>query len=539
MRHNTTRKTYLTRVLTLLTLTFITNIPVCAQWNTDGTPVCIYENNINTWGNFHVTPTADKKFWLSWAIGRTAGNRPVINDIERISCSTYLQLVDSNGIPQFQSPLLVNDHMTNSYLIGNSLQAADDGSAIVTVSDGRTEEVGIADDTKKASTFTPAIYRINQQGQFLWGADGIACEDFTNVGLTNGIYTGNDTYFSFYDTENGKTFIQRFNDDGIAAWENLKSWDDPYTQLQLLPVSSQQLMRFEPSEEGSMVYMLDSDLNEVWKKTYADKKYESYVYNSYQLATDGQGGAFSAFAYNTGGFTHNIRVQHILNDGTLAFGTIGKDFGTTTNNDYGLVNEDYDYPRLAVNTDRQEIMLLSKSKADGNTHVALQKFKYDGTPLFGDTGLTIDSKDASSGYNFSVYSVKSLSDGDWIVVYTDNTGYMKQSIIVKRIDTDGNIVWSRKIGEDNYSVSELQHCYDNEASYIFYRDSGTNKAIRELRIFHNGSFTEEATAVTAIQGATTSGQQYFTLYGRQILSPRKGLNIVRTADGRGDKVIVK
>lgn len=219
------------RFYTLLFLALAGIGSAFAQWNTNANPVCIFDASGH--GDYYASNpkavrTPDKKTWIAW---RSWGLKEV-NGIDRSAVRTHLQLLDRDGVPQFSEPIVVNDYITSTWWSEYGLQVASDGSAVVTVADGRAEESFLPNLQDHSYFFSPAIYKIDQQGNFLWGKDGIAYTQYTNSAFTNCYTVGDDTYLIFFnnsedetgiadDMTNIGTFLQRINSDGTTAWEIL------------------------------------------------------------------------------------------------------------------------------------------------------------------------------------------------------------------------------------------------------------------------------------------------------------------------------
>ena len=169
---------------------------------------------------------------------------------------------------------------------------------------------------------------------------------------------------------------------------------------------------------------LNRDLEPQWGEpvTYDEYYYGGHEMNHYRIVPDGQGGACVAFQRFMGDFSHNIRVQHINADGSLAFGLTGLDA-------YNVEEYDHNYPAIAVNPETQEILVEFASQLSGRGAVMAQRFTYDGDYLFDDRGVEVASKsDATSGgYYFGMLrsGIGAVKNGDWLVAYRDISSYGK------------------------------------------------------------------------------------------------------------------
>ena len=531
------------KLYALLALALASTASAFAQWNTNATPACVYSTKDNN-SDYHATTlmaarTPDKKTWLAWK----TWEGQMVNGKRCLGVHTYLQLLDIDGKPQFDEPLLVNNHVTASWWSTYGLCVAADGSAIVTVADGRLEESGITDDglteSYSAQGFCPAIYKVDQEGNFLWGLDGIEFTDYTDSPFTNAYVVSNDTYFIFDSTSNGENDhlnIIRIDDDGTLGWEAPRPLDG--VRAQIVPSTDNEFLLFDDCPNGARVQRYDRDFNSVWGDPviYDEHKYDGYELNPYKLTPDGQGGAAVAFVRTMGQFAHNVRVQHINADGSLGFGLTGIDCANTEDNDY-------DYCGIAVNPETEEILVDFESQLERTYDVMLQKFSFDGDYLLDELAISIASKDRSTNsYAFGRVGIGAVpGTSDWIVAYRDVQAYgANTSFIIRRYDKDGNRVWTRTIGRQ-LDTEGVKFIVEKEASYLFYREFSTSKepGVKVFRISHNDDFTVDysngiADATTATATAAT---RYYSLDGKQLQQPQRGLNIVRNSDGTVTKQI--
>ena len=488
------------KLFSFVLLSLVTAIPASAQWNTNATPKLLFgleytdpfTGETKTGGDYYACEpmavrTPDKKTWLAWKTGRLLE----INGAIRAGECTYLQLLDINGVPQFDEPILVNDHVTPSWWSKYALCVASDGSAIVTVADSRAEEDTMEGEERNGLQFSPAIYKIDQEGNFLWGLDGVEYRNIINSPYTNAFVVGDDTYFIFAelseDSTTGTTFIQRIDADGVPAWEEPKVLrEEAFLQYKILPTLDGNFLLFDHSPEGARVQCLNRDLEDQWGESviYDDNYYNGYEMNHYRIVSDGNGGACVAFVRPMGGFAHNIRVQHINADGSLGFGLTGLDAANTEDNDY-------DYCGIAVNPETEEILVDFESQLEKTYDVMLQKFSFDGDYLFDELGLSIAAKSrATNAFAWGKVGCGAIpGTSDWIVCYRDVQSYVNTSFIIRRLDKDGNQIWKRTIGRE-IDPTGITMVVEKEATYLFYRENRDSKepGIKIFRISHDGDY---------------------------------------------------
>ena len=535
------------KLYTLLVLALAGTASAFAQWNTNATPKLLFgleytdpvTGETKTGGDYYAynpmaVRTPDKKTWISWK----TPHRKTINGSEYSGECTYLQLLDIDGVPQFEEPILVNDHVTPSWWSTYSLCVAADGSAIVTVADSRGEEESLTGEDRNGRAFYPAIYKVDQEGNFLWGLDGISFDWAFYSPYTYAAVAGSNTYFIFKQmasegevSEADGTYLVRIKDDG--EWdEPVKLSDNSLLHAQIIASEGEDFLLFSDTPDGACVTRYTPEMENVWGETvtYDEYKYEGYALNQYKIASDGNGGACVAFVYPMGGFTHNIRVQHINADGSLGFGLSGLSAANTLDNDY-------DYCGIAVNPENEEILIDFESQLPETYDVMLQKFSFDGEYLFNELGLSIAAKDRyTNNYAFGQVGCGAIpGTTDWIVVYRDVQSYVNSSFVIRRYDKDGKRLWTRTIGRE-LDPTGTQFFVEKEATYLIYRETRSSKepGIKIFRIGNDGTYNvtyEETDGIGSNRLATTANSRYYSLDGRQLQQPQKGLNLVRQADG--------
>ena len=320
-----------------------------AQWNTDDTPRCVVDasgQSENYARASQARRTADGRTWLYWM----TWGRKQIGDNSYTAVRTYVQLLDADGCAVFDEPILVNDHATPMWWSDHKLCVASDGSAIVTVADSRCDEPSL-EAGGKPSGFQAAIYKIDQEGNFLWGLDGITYPQFTGTPTTDAYVVGDDTYFIFKTSDT--KYIQRISADGDEAWAEPRLWESESLNMQIIPSADDDLLLFDDGPDGARVHRLNRDLEEVWASASGEKGFVAMLEgsciddwlhaNRIDLAmeetldfdrtigdvlqwaeTDGHTLVIVTADHSTGALT--------LQDGNIAEGRIGVEFGNESHN---------------------------------------------------------------------------------------------------------------------------------------------------------------------------------------------------------------
>ena len=509
-----------------------------AQWNTNANPVKLIDAMGH--GDYYVCSpkfarTTDGKTWISYKIWESK----TVNDTASIflGTHTFLQLIDAEGKKVFDNPICVNpNYPTCTWWSDYALAVDKDGNAIVTVADSRSDKseiYGTEADTAVYHSFQAAVYKVSQEGDMLWGLDGITYPKYQYAPYTNLAIIGDDVYFQFTDISdnNAGTYIERISPDGVPAWETPKR-----LYGQIVPSTGTDFLCFDESGDGVRVTRYTRDLDPVWETTYDSCFYGAHNLHPYKIAVDGEGGAAVAFVRNMGQFSHNIRLQHITADGETTFGLYGIDT-------YEPEEYDHDYAGIAVNTKNKEILVNWEDKLGTFTFTqTIGKYDFDGNRYWGNTGIHIAEKDSPSGYAFGTVGQAALADSSWIVVYNDVAGWGDMSLVIKRIDANGKQMWRKVIGR-NIFVDEAQVFSDPEWTYVFWREESDGKEGIDVIRIHNtdGKFKSDGstTGIREAEPAEASVAGYYSIDGKRLSTPQRGINIVKYTDGTTEKKVVR
>lgn len=126
-----------------------------AQWPSDPAENLVLCDRTGEQTLPKIAATSDGGCYVSWQ-DNSSGNY-----------DTYLQRLDADGVPQWQAGgLLVSGHPQESWITDYDLAADLDDCAIVAINDSR-----------RGSDRDITAYRIDPDGEFLWGDDGLAISD--------------------------------------------------------------------------------------------------------------------------------------------------------------------------------------------------------------------------------------------------------------------------------------------------------------------------------------------------------------------------
>ena len=525
------------KLFIFLALAFVGAVPSLAQWNTNSTPRSIVQTSRYDDIAFpRVVRLPDGKTWLGWR--KWDAFRDENNKAVSLGFRNYLLLLDKDGNALWDEPLLINDFESPTWMSNFDMGALPDGSIVVSTADSRYTEQSEEEITEGASrqAFVPAFYRIDQEGNFLWGLNGVEYTDYSHSALTRLTVVGNDTYVQWLEEEGAKSgfWMDRISEDGVRQLAAPRQ-----SVGKTVATADGNMMAFGATGDGATVMKYDRDLQPVWSEpvTYDSYSYSGYDLDPYQVAIDDEGGAAVSFVRNMGDFTHNVRVQYIGTDGELGFGLSAIDT-------YGREEYDHDYTRIALNSETEEIMVDWEDKVEGGAEcISLGKFNYYGDRLYGETGLRLAEKSGeqlSSGYAWKQIGAGALPGGDWIVAYADVAGWGNMSLVVRRIDPDGKQVWKKTIGR-NMDMEVITMIVEPKASYFFWHECGkSHPGLNICRIFNaKGTYLDdESTGIDSMDAdQEAEPKAVFSLDGKRLPATQKGINVVRYSDGTVQKVV--
>lgn len=486
-----------------------------AQWNTGNKPVTIID--CEGQGDYYCSNpifarTADGKTWMTYKVWEEGG------------VHQFVQLLNQDGVKQFEGiGIRLNNYPTNTWWSLNGMAVAPDGGVIVSVADARSEKEPTGNEGKYQS-FQPSVYKISQEGEFVWGLDGITFPEFQYAPYTDVTVNGEDTYFQFTDITDDKVnaYIMRITKDGEQAYDALKPF---YGQL--VPSTNGDML----GVSGNTINRYNRDWESVWGESvvYDDQTYGGHEMRPYKTASDGEGGVAIAFVRNMGNFSHNVRIQYIAGDGELGFGLTGIDA-------YNAEVGDHDYPGITLNPNTKEIMVDWESKVADDSGMAyfpisLGKYSYYGDRFWGELGIETTSKYSASGYAYARVATAALDNGDWLVAYRDLAGWETEMLTIKRIDKDGKDVWKKNYGRNIY-FNDTKMFIDGNMGYVFHKGKTGIEALR---------FSLTDGAVSGIENVedtkAATPVAFYGIDGKQHDGLQKGINIVKMSDGSSRKIV--
>lgn len=486
-----------------------------AAWGTYETPSELYRLADSEIASLHTAMTPDGKMyasWLQWSEHTGWG------------FDLHLQLFDADGNPMWdEETLAVETHRNASWTADYSLVVAQNGDAIVSWADARSEE----DAEGSAYGHEPVIYRINQQQEYVWGDEGLTFGPEYKYPPT--LYTfGGDLYAVLLSAEEyGPSKFVRLKEDGEFDFEPIEF------KTQLIPCEGTDFIAIYNDSEGTVCMRYDRDLKEVWEKpaVISQYMYTGYGRNPYNTKPDGEGGFAITFARALN-FSHLPIVQHISADGEPTFGpsldVVPED----------MVIGDLDYPVVGINTDNESILCAWNGYGGGEAAVGAQLIDYFGESMWGDLGKDLVMKETASGYSYGPIDIESLGDNRWFVCYADETGWAASVLHFACFDNEGKTVWDYTDGVPT-SIDRPSYTFENGKFSLTYICEETDDDWNTTYYIKNIVFDTNNPSGIAVNNAKTGENTYYSIDGTRLAKPTKGINIIRNADGTTSKLMIK
>lgn len=387
--------------------------------------------------------TPDGNFWVTWLLWEDGMNGHI-----------KAQLVDPEGNCLLEEGgVYVSNQITASWTSNYSMGVAPNGDLIVCHSDSRKDPVD-------RHTFEPYVYRMDTEGNMLWGLDGVALPTLEmqghrpKVGVTNEgtIIIG---YNDIYDNNTKQQFqLMKLNEDGTLAWEQPMEMQGAFGAF--YPCEEDDLY-LSIIENGSIVlYRLDSLGDTVWRVVVEDR--DPNTRTEIQPIPDGLGGVFIPYQRYINLSVFYTGVQRVSPEGETMMGLNGVD----------LCEEpaQHSAPGIAANPTRGEFVANWNMGYAGTDAYMAMKFDYYGDPIW-DEPIEIEKQDL---WGYASCNGTMLDDGSAIIVSGRYNSAVNMNINVMRLDPTGAIVWNNDISPDSF-IDEPSTFFEDNEGVAFWCDN--------------------------------------------------------------------
>lgn len=507
-----------------------------AGWGTQTRAETIYQKNGEIF-QFHTARTSDGYIYMSWLEWNSEWH-------PASSIMLCMQLLDPDGNRMWgDDGLVIDSYPTKSYTTNNSLVVDEEGNAYVSWADSRSQiDKTLTDEDSRYDYFEPVVYKLNKDGEMLWGDDG-KTYDNSKYSVTPILYTsGGNVYAMFYGMGEGSTIptymVRLDSATGEFAFE-------PKPMGGMLAGSvGTDVINVYAGATTTVAMRYDEDLNPVWPEAteVAPFTYAGHGNFPYTLLSDGQGGVIVSLERNLSTSKWMPVVNYITADGESLFGNA---VDVTTN----LYNNNT--MNFMVYNPVEETILSLWSMNNPTTALYGQMMDVFGDRLWNDgEGMELAYKLTGNDYTFAPLSAVCTKDNTYWVLYVDEYNWMQYTMYLICIDGEGNVIEgydsdglnTMRVGPFNQGILSPNVYWDNGSMYLIYYNynSSNTYMIRTIKVADlyaplGGTDDSGIGSVTEAAGHTTC----YGLDGILRDSPRKGINIVKDSEGKVSKILVK
>ena len=548
------------RISTLIAALALTATSAQAQWTPDDKNFNIIgTDSIYGQGGLKTLLMPDGKLVLTW----TNTPKDVLYKDPSFGYYLYMQVYDKDGRPLLgKDGKVIVGNATKSWLTDYSLQPTADGNVLITYTDTRDDA-----DKQEGKDY---MYCYATDGTPVWSKDGVEMkavfdmkQGHTYSTLEPMVCTSGSNIYSYtatsdaykvkadesnwepnpwfpdeempdsIDVSDGGYQIMRYNADGTRAWASPVNIATDNAWLYPAPDGDVYVI-YVNAGLGFDARRINADGKDVWD---GPVNVESGSVSGGSFTTeptvvaDGKGGLMLAYRKLLT-YTGYIVANHLTPDGRAY------DDELIVN---GTQDGDGDSPSVAVNGDRAFVAFnydyVSKqlwiNQLDLNGD-----YTWEGDNLLGYAYGTNDL------WGFHTVKVIPRQDG-WVMLYGDIQDYSSAKFYAAKIDFDGNEVWKKQIGDDDFKSSGFSVAYDDNNAYIFYT---CDKEIGDdwQEITGDGGLRMMCVDITGkntgIESARTDAMQGRKVYNAQGMSVEgtsaPGLYIVKES-GKTRKIAVK
>lgn len=517
-----------------------------AEWGRPTSSKIIYEREGEI-GQLRTARTSDGYTYLAWWEWN--------DQYKPASCMQLcMQLLDPDGDPVWGTDgIVIDSYPTRSFTSANSLVVDADDNAYVSWADSRSQidKELIPDLDERYDNFETVIYKINKDGDLLWGEDG-HCYDTTQFSMSPILYMLNGNLFAYMYGIGSGSFISTYM---VRLDMETGDFLSPVVPMsgQFIGSLGTDIIRVYGGGSQTLAMRYDKDLNEVWDSpsVVAPFVYDGHSNFPYTLKTDYQGGVIVSFPHSIGQ-KWMPAVNYITADGESPF---GHSVDVTTYDGYNNENN-----TVCYNPNTESILNVW---GINEPHLALGSQMMDifGERLWNDgAGKDLKTKEGTSGYTYIPLStIYDKNDNYWIL-YVDEQQWEQDTMYLLCIDEEGNAVdepmSGQRVGIYNQGIYNPGIYWEDGSLYIIYFNGVTGKNTHRIRTIKVPDVYQPAetpvvpepdpedpedpddSGVEAI-GMESAASTYFTLDGLRLDAPRKGINIVKDAGGKVSKVVVK
>ena len=376
-----------------------------------------------------VLPLPNNSWYVSWFNANP-------NDPPPIGYDVYYQMLDPNGYEQFPHDGIQVAKLTLSSTEDYGLAIDSSGNALL----------AFLDDRKDPNNPQVTAAKMSPSGQALWGPNGVALTFDPNFHAAPKIAATSDGYIVVAWTTNSAVILQKLDANGRPQWVGKTAFDYGVTLQE--SGYNYSLADLHAADNGSVIvswvrnkgfgsnnYLYANKISAGGQLLWGSGHVKVYDGGSLQFGEfpyfvpDGSGGG--VFSWYTSSPSLQVFAQHILSDGTEAFGHNGS-VGST--NQFNVRVS----PSASYNPSTQETFLFW-TEEDSNqieNGVSGQKFNSAGARQWGDGGLPI----VPLGDDTQTWVENVQIGSGALVFWVDSPGYGQGTMYAAKLDGNGNFV---------------------------------------------------------------------------------------------------
>ena len=507
----------------LLALMMLSGVSMQAQWQPDSKEAMRLDN-VEKGGQLLVKSlrTPEGKTVVTWLRGETIG--------EDTKYVLHMQILDAKGNAQFgDEGIIISDKPTLNYTTLYETALAENGDIIIGYSDMRNSSM--FEETRMY------VYRYNQQGQPVWDANGIPFEpiqtstDAISTRQENAKFctSGDNLYVAINQSEyiiGDETSSVGQKSSVVRNWQlwrlnadGTRCGSAPLmlnaTVLQLVPAPNGDVYVVYDNEvegHGIVAMRLDKNMHNLWGlpvMVESESIMKSPVIPEPLVGLMSDGSLTLCYKKLLTVRGYQV-VKHLSPEGDVQQDAVICN-GTTNGNCEDAI--------MAVRDDK---LMMSMTYVDdaGMEHLYVNEmdemgnYQWTGYDKYG-IGLEHDDL-----WGFIPYKLIPQEDG-WVIVYGQCTYYNCANTIVTKLNEQGQVVWSKRIGNENLEVETNRYAvtYDENNVYFFYgqvehRDSegkiipGSGGLYAICANIKNGGGTSGISDITPSEESKDNGKWY-------------------------------
>lgn len=493
-----------------------------AQWSTDpAQTIDVSGNEIFGQTNVKARLAPNGNIFALWGVG------------EEVNYHTAhwvrAQLLDAEGKKLWgDDGILVCKNISDPWILEHGLAVTADGCLVFTSND------------KRSGMDKMYAYMIDQEGNHVWGEDGIALPGKVSGIIDKTIVTvqGDYTWIGYFASNDGETpsgnYLCKLNNkDGSFVWEekvrNVTSVDA------VMPAGETEILLGYMTSEILRVERLDGEAKTIWS---VDVDPRWIKYDGLNFASDGNGGCLVTYSriYGEDAFGNpisTVTLQHVSASGELLFGETPID---GTNQEMG----DNTFPLIAADPLTGDAFVVwFYDDFDYTYRLCMNKFKDGGESLWSEEAKVLYERDMLGGYEMRPLAIYPQPEGECVMVYNDQDNYISNRLVACRLNADGSIKWEQDLG-----IVEMNEFYrdatitDGKFVYAFWSREDLNDPMEGTgvvghQISYDGAFSDvqmltsaeemsiryvASTGGLVFKGMENGAARIYNLQGMQVFS---------------------